>query len=123
MQVLYQLDIGKMDVEDAFNYMQDNFALTERDMDFARYVVKGAIDNLEELDNTISQFSREWQLKRMAAVDKNIIRIALYEIFHDEAIPANVSINEAVELAKVFGGEESSKFVNGILGAVINKKT
>ncbi|MGB9904003.1 MAG: transcription antitermination factor NusB, partial [Desulfotomaculales bacterium] len=69
----------------------------------------------------ISRVSHEWELSRMAAVDRNILRAALYEIIYRPEIPAAVSVNEAVELAKVYGGEDSGRFVNGILGQVIRE--
>ncbi|HBX24396.1 MAG TPA: transcription antitermination factor NusB [Desulfotomaculum sp.] len=124
MQVLYQVDVGKMDVEDAFQHLQEklNINIEDRDLDFARHLVLGAIDKLPELDSEISRLSRDWKLERIAAVDRSILRMALYEIFYDPGTPYNVSINEAVEIAKKFCGDQSSKFINGILGKVVQEK-
>jgi N utilization substance protein B len=122
MQVLFQVDVGKVEVETAFKYLQENFVLADRDMEFARYLVEGVTSKLPELDEVIAGFSRDWQLERLAAVDRNILRLALFEILFDEQIPYSVSINEAVELAKIYGGEKSSKFVNGILSSVVHKE-
>lgn len=122
MQVLYQVDVGKMDVEDAFKHLQGKFNIEDRDLDFARHLVSGTIDKLPELDTEISRLSRDWKLERIAAVDRSILRLALYEIFYDQDTPYNVSINEAVEIAKKFCGEQSSKFINGILGKVVQEK-
>ena len=72
----------------------------------------------DELDITIGEVSENWSVSRMPLVDRNILRIATYEIEYSDDVPASVSINEAVELAKVYGGEDSSKFVNGVLGRI-----
>ncbi|AGL02016.1 transcription antitermination factor NusB [Desulfoscipio gibsoniae] len=122
MQVLYQVDVGKMAVDEAMQNIQDNFMLTGPDLEFASHLVHGTLDKLDELDKTIAGYSREWQVERMAAVDRNILRLALYEMLYARDIPPNVSINEAVEMAKRFGGAESGKFINGILGAVVRAR-
>lgn len=117
MQVLYQVDVGKMAVDEALRNTQENFVLAESDFEFASQLVYGTLEKMEELDKTIAGHSREWQLERMAAVDRNILRLAMYEMLYVNDIPPSVSINEAVELAKRFGGKDSGKFINGILGA------
>jgi len=81
-------------------------------------LVQGVVDNQEELDSLIRQHSEHWRLERMAVVDRNLLRLALYELLHEPDVPAKVVINEAVELAKRFGSEESGSFVNGILDRV-----
>jgi len=122
MQVLYQVDVGKMEVEDAFLHLQEKFNIESQDLDFARQLVSGTLANLPELDNEISRLSRDWKLERIAAVDRSIMRMALYEIFYEAGTPYNVSINEAVEIAKKYCGGQSSKFINGILGKVVQEK-
>ncbi len=121
MQVLYQVDVGKMAVNEALQNIQEQFALTGPDLEFTSQLVYGTMEKLAELDRTMAGHSREWQVERMAAVDRNILRLALYEMLYVQEIPPNVSINEAVEMAKRFGGEESGKFINGILGAVVRQ--
>ncbi len=118
MQVLYQVDVGKMAVNEALQNIQEQFELTGPDLEFTGQLVYGTMEKLAELDKTMSVHSREWQVERMAAVDRNILRLALYEMLYIQEIPPNVSINEAVEMAKRFSGEESGRFINGILGAV-----
>ena len=87
--------------------------------DFALECAKGVEDNLEEIDKIISDhLSAKWKLNRISKVSLSILRLAVYEMKYVEAIPSNVSINEAVELSKKFSGEEEYKFINGILGAV-----
>jgi N utilization substance protein B len=81
-------------------------------------LVEGVTAHQEELDALIRQYSEHWRLERMAAVDRNLLRLALYELLHQPAIPAKVVINEAVELAKRYGSEESGSFINGILDRI-----
>ncbi len=81
-------------------------------------LVQGVAEHQEELDRLIRQHSEHWRLERMAAVDRNLLRLALYELLHQPEVPAKVVINEAVELAKRYGSEESGSFVNGILDRV-----
>lgn len=83
---------------------------------FCRHVLAGVEEHQEAIDAEIERLSQNWTLSRMPLVDRNILRLAAYEIMFDPEIPASVTINEAVEMAKVYGGEDSSKFVNGILG-------
>lgn len=122
MQVLYQVDVGKMAVENALAHLREKFNIDHRDIDFARQLVAGTLERLPELDAEISRLSRDWRLERIAAVDRSILRMALYEILYDEDIPCNVTINEAVEIAKKFCGEQSGKFINGILGKVVEER-
>jgi len=121
MQVLYQVEVGRIPVEDAFSYLKQRFAIDERDIEFARCLVEGTLEKLTELDAVISRLSRDWRLERMAAVDRNILRMALFEIYYIDDIPFNVTINEAVEIAKKYHDEQSGKFVNGILGKVVEE--
>lgn len=87
--------------------------------DFAADLVRGVEANRDTIDMRLGQISENWSVSRMSIVDRNVLRIAVYEISFDESIPASVAINEAVELAKAFGDENSSKFVNGVLGRVV----
>ena len=121
LQVLYQLDITGDSPENAL----DNFWSNKKDeevdeslKEFSSELVKGVAQNREEIDKRIVQFAANWQLKRMAVVDRNIMRLGCFELLYREDIPPKVSINEAVELAKKFSGLESGKFVNAILDKV-----
>lgn len=122
LQVLFQIDVGKNERDLAMKNTAEEFGAGSQEMEFAEQLVNGALEHLNEIDQTISKVSKEWQLNRMANVDRNIMRLALYEIMYRDDIPDNVSVNEAVELAKIFGGPESGKFVNGILGKVLENK-
>ena len=119
MKILFQVEVGNIDPEEAFRGTTAETTWPETTIEFTRRLVFGTIAHLEEIDKIISEISKGWRLDRIANVDKTLIRIALYEIYYEENIPLNVSANEAIELAKVFGGEESGKFVNGIVGKVV----
>jgi len=121
LQVLYQTDI----THDSYDISLSNFwqAHSEENIDeeikkFTGELVKGTIDNLQTIDAKIGQYATNWQLKRMAVVDRNILRMGCFELIFREDIPFKVSINEAVELAKKYSSQEASKFVNGILDKI-----
>ncbi len=86
--------------------------------DFALSIVNGVATNREQIDKAITTFAPDWPLTKITTVDRNILRIGIYELLFNFDIPSKVAINEAIELAKTFGGESSGKFVNGVLGAV-----
>ncbi|MEW6424220.1 MAG: transcription antitermination factor NusB [Bacillota bacterium] len=120
LQVLFQVDIGKARPEAAMEYAaREKKSLNQEDLAFARKIILGTLEYLEPIDRVISRVSHDWELNRMAAVDRNIIRLALFEIFYCADIPLAVSVDEAVELAKAYGGDDSSRFINGILGKVV----
>ncbi len=115
MQILYQREITGQSVEsilETASYNPEDGEPTE----FCRELAIGVSDNQEAIDETLGAISEHWTVHRMPTVDRCILRLATYEILYLEEIPASVSINEAVEMAKVYGGEDSSKFVNGVLG-------
>jgi len=121
LEILFQVDLGGMDPGKAMQDMDENFGCLANSGDFAEKIVYGTLANLGKIDQVIASISKEWNLERMASVDRNIMRLALYEILFCSDIPGNVSVNEAVELGKVFGGEDSGRFINGILGKVLEK--
>ena len=100
-------------------FYAENDDLDENDKSFIDSAVKGTIDNLEEIDSIISSVSKGWSIERMAKVDLAILRLAVYEMQYDEEIPEKVAINEAVELAKKFGRDESPAFINGVLAKLV----
>ncbi|MFH0912707.1 MAG: transcription antitermination factor NusB [Candidatus Omnitrophota bacterium] len=126
LQVLYQIDITRDNCADSLaNFWQ---AHSQEDIDeeirnFTGELVKGTIDNLQAIDAKISQYATNWQLKRMAVVDRNILRMSCFELIFRDDIPLKVSINEAIELAKRYSGIEASKFVNGIVDKVKSEKS
>lgn len=123
LQALFQLDFNKIDNEDALQaVLSESKILSDSARSYAGCIVSGTREHLEEIDQIISKNSAEWKVERMPSVDRNITRIAVYELyFGDEKLTPNIIINEAVELAKTFGTDASAKFVNGILGAMIKK--
>ncbi|MDT8901069.1 transcription antitermination factor NusB [Anaeroselena agilis] len=124
LQTLYQLDFNATEPEQALaTAVEEAGEPDAKTMDYAWALVSGANANRTAIDEIIAGASTEWKLDRMASVDRNIARIAIYEMrFGSEPLTPNVVINEAVELAKTFGTEESSRFVNGILGSLVKKK-
>lgn len=121
LQILYQMDI----TGDTYDICLDNFwqAHIEEDIekqvkDFTIQLIKGVADNLDIIDTKIAQYATNWQLKRMAVIDRNILRMSCYELMFSSDIPPKVSINEAIELAKKYSGPEAGKFVNGILDKI-----
>ncbi|MFI5401573.1 MAG: transcription antitermination factor NusB [Planctomycetota bacterium] len=91
--------------------------------DFARQLLSGTLDKQEEIDTAISAAAQNWHLRRMALVDRNILRMAVYEMLHLKDIPAKVSINEAIELGKRFSTQQSGAFINGILDRIRREKS
>jgi N utilization substance protein B len=118
LKVLFQLEGAGDDPEDVLRYHAAEGAATEEVTTFARQLVDGVIDNRERLDAILSEASEHWRLEQMAKVDRVILRIAVYEIAIDRKVPTKAAINESIELAKTFSGEEAGRFVNGILGRV-----
>jgi N utilization substance protein B len=111
-------DVRPVDAEDLGNGLQ-----IAEPSEFAYQLVDGVEANQPLIDETIERLSEHWTLSRMPLVDRNILRIAIYELLMDPDIPASVTINEAVEMAKVYGGDDSSKFINGILGRLADEST
>jgi N utilization substance protein B len=120
LQILYQAEFdGQLREEDIVRFWK-NFAKKEADQipDYLRELVVGVGEHREELDRLIIRYSEHWRLERMVAVDRNLLRLAVYELLYRPDIPAKVVINEAVELAKRYGTEASGAFVNGLLDRI-----
>jgi N utilization substance protein B len=119
LQVLFALDMGpaSVPVEEVFERVADNFELPEGARAFAKQLVCGVIAERERIDAALARHARNWRLPRMAAVDRNVLRLGAYEILHTDT-PAAVVLDQAVELARRFGAEGSPGFVNGVLDAV-----
>lgn len=128
LQALYQSDLAETSAMDALNGlwsgqmegegMDDARPAESSEVEFAQRLVRGVMEHSEELDALIEEASTNWRLRRMPIVDRNILRIATYELKHCDDIPPTVSINEAVEMAKRFGTGDSRAFVNGIVDRV-----
>lgn len=122
LQVLYQLDFVTMPLNDLFDQFWKDREASEEVRGFAHKLVEGTLRNLVELDYLIEGYSTNWKLSRMASVDRNLLRLSTFEILYLEDIPHSVTINEAVEIAKQYGTEESAAFINGILDKVAKEK-
>jgi N utilization substance protein B len=118
LQALYEVDSVGHDIEEALTHLLTNVELPEESADFVRELVNGVIQNREEIDRNIGNFAPAWPVEQIPLIDRNILRLAIFEILLDNKVPVKVAINEAVELAKLFGSDNSARFVNGVLGSV-----
>ncbi len=118
LQVLFQVDLSSVELPDAFDHVFTEFGINSAAQQYCRFLVEGAQKHQKQIDEVIQKVSNEWDLKRMANVDRNILRIGLFELLYCADVPNNVVINEAIELGKVYSTAESGKFINGILGHV-----
>jgi N utilization substance protein B len=118
LKVLYEVDSVGHDVDETLNRFLAEEELSEENAVFARELVSGVVRNREKIDHNIQSFAPAWPVEQISVVDRNIMRLAIFEILIDNKVPVKVAINEAVELAKTFGSDNSSKFVNGVLGTV-----
>ncbi len=98
------------------------FAPSFEDQQFSEQLLAGVVKHLPTLNTTITKYAPEWPLDQITAIDRNVLRIGIYELEFDQDIPPKVAINEAIELAKTFGGPSSGKFVNGVLGSIYKDK-
>ena len=118
LQVLYEVDMANHPPADVFKSRLEESPLSDELADFARQIIFGVLQRTTDLDQLIAKYAPEWPFDQVAAIDRNILRIALWEfaVFHET--PIKVAINEAVELAKEFGSDSAPRFVNGVLGAL-----
>ncbi|MCL4269590.1 MAG: transcription antitermination factor NusB [Anaerolineales bacterium] len=120
LQVLYETDLSSHLPGDVLKTRLEDTALNEELADFARRIIFGVLPLRHELDQIIAKYAPEWPLDQIAAIDRNILRIACWEFAVYRETPIKVAINEAVELAKVYGSESASRFVNGVLGTLVD---
>ena len=123
LQALYEIDTTGHDPEEVIQrrIAEDGFASDAAE--YARELVNGVLNNISTIDDLIQRAAPAWPFAQMAKIDRNIIRIALYEaLFRSERVPFKVVVNEAVELAKLFGSESSSRFVNGVVGSIVTQE-
>ena len=121
LQVLYEMDILKVDAKEAIQLFWDNFNVPDNVKDFSVHLIEGTWDRLEEIDKVIKDCSENWSLDRMAKVDKSILRMSVFELLYCDDIPPKVTLNEAIDLGKEYGSENSGSFINGILDALYAK--
>jgi N utilization substance protein B len=118
LQALFELDTVGHPIEETIERSCKELGVGAEARRFAIELTDGVRENRERIDQTIQQTAPAWPLEQIAAIDRNILRLAIYEILIDNKVPMRAAINEAIELAKQFGGETSPKFINGVLGSV-----
>ncbi len=119
LQILYQMDFVELPAQKAIDLFCAHFATEDLDCEFISRLVEGVLSHKEKIDQIVSDLSERWRINRMCTTDRNIIRLAAFEIIYCPDIPPKVSISEAVEIGKRFGTEESGAFINGILHALL----
>ena len=121
LKALYELDCSKHKVKEALAHIRAGETLAPEALSFSEKLVKGVLQNKSELDTLIKKFAPAFPIEQMSIIDRNILRVAIFEILFNDKTPFKVAINEAVELAKTFGSESSSRLINGILGVVVSE--
>lgn len=123
IRLTYQWQLGGESGLEAINETIETDRLDSDDFSYIEQVLEGVTTSAEDLDNRITSLKGNWKVERIAKVDLAILRVAIYEIFYRDDVPTGVAINEAVELAKRYGGDQSGRFVNGILGGIARNET
>jgi N utilization substance protein B len=118
LQVLYQREFNQVEAEEALALFWNNFEVLKGALKFSERLIKGVEAHREDLDRIIEQHSSNWKVGRMTHVDRTILRIATYELIYCDDIPPKVTINEAIDIGKKYGSEDSGAFINGILDKV-----
>ncbi len=122
LQVLFQIDFtGEVDsLEQVIEHWAKEFAVSEKNKKFTSELVEGTLKHKQDIDEKISATAHEWALDRLNTVDRNLMRLAIFEMLYYPDTPQRVTLNEAIEIAKKFGSEESGKFINGILDKLMD---
>jgi N utilization substance protein B len=118
LQILFQLEFNDSDAEKAFQLYWEDKKATKEIKDYCRWLINGVNSNRENIDRSIQSVSERWRLSRMPVVDRNILRMAVFELLYEEDVAPAVVINEAIEIAKKFSGERAAMFINGILDTI-----
>ena len=118
LQALYEIDSAARSPQAVIKRLLETTDLSEENREFTRSLVDGVVKHLDELDAGIRKFAPAWPIDQLAMIDRNILRLAIFEILFDNKVPVKVAASEAVALAKAFGSENSARFVNGVLGSV-----
>lgn len=122
LQALFESDSSGHDPEASLNWIADEQMLPDQARSYAQELIRGVFKNSAWIDSLITNHAPNWPVEQLSAVDRNILRVAIFEILIENRVPLKAAINEAVELAKTFGSHNSSKFVNGVLGAISQAK-
>ena len=121
LQVLYQIDVTEVGVDEAVQLFRDGFGIPEEAAEFSTQLIRCTADHLREIDDLIKACSEHWSLERMSKVDRNILRVAVSEFLYFDDIPPKVTLNEAIDIGKNYGSDNSGSFINGILDAIYSK--
>ena len=119
LQCLFASDIRDNRTEPSFEWLDEEEEVAQQALEFANRLLRGVFDARPDLDSLIGRYAPAWPVSQLSLIDRNILRIALYELLHNPGTPRKTAVNEAVELAKVFGSESSARFINGVLGSVM----
>jgi N utilization substance protein B len=118
LEVLYEYDIARHPAGEILQRRLEANSIDSAGAQFASQLVQGVLDNMDGMDILIARYAPEWPLDQMAVIDRNILRIAIYEFIASDETPVKVAINEAVELAKTYGSDSAPRFINGVLGTL-----
>ncbi len=121
MQLLYELDCTQHSLENGLSHLVKEDKLSKEKSTFVVHIVKGVLDKKKEIDDIIEHFATAFPVEQMAVIDRNILRIAIFEILFNDDTPFKVAIDEAVELSKIFGSNVSPRLVNGVLGSIVDE--
>lgn len=121
VQVLYELDCTEHKAEEALAHLAMEKALPQEVLSFSEQLIQGVLHNKSKLDDLIEHFAPAFPVEQMSVVDRNVLRLAIFEILFDNNTPLKVAINEAIELAKAFGSNSSPRLINGVLGSIVTK--
>lgn len=119
VQCLFQIDVAETKLHHAYDFVLED---TTEDATYLRHLVETTLSHQQEIDDEIKKYLRGWQLERIANVDRAVLRLAFYELMFEKDTPPKVVVNEAIELAKLFSDEQSSKFINGVLSAYLQSR-
>ena len=119
LQSLFAADIRHIEMDSSLDWLAEEDQLPVRAINYAQKLLQGVSNHCPALDDIIQQYAPAWPVSQLSPVDRNILRIALFELLHNTDTPHKTAINEAVELAKLFGSESSGRFINGVLGSVM----
>jgi N utilization substance protein B len=121
-KVLFQVDQVNADPREAFRYLAHETTLEEKDQDFSRHLVEGCLKSLDEIDEKIAAHAHDWSFNRLSSVDRNVMRLACYEILYIRDLHPVIAIDEAIEIAKRYGDENSGSFVNAVLDKILGEQ-
>ena len=121
LQTLFEIDLAKHHMDDVLGHLMVESDLDKNHLDFTREIVHGVIEKQKQIDNLIAQCATERQVGDLSSLDRSVLRMGIFELIDFPQTPPKVVVNEAVELAKIYGSDNSYKFVNGVLGSVLQK--